>query len=175
MKSFFSVFIYIIALSFAFLFIYPNFSVREYYLAVKPSFGSLSQNERDFILNNFLSKWNKDYNKDGDWDITPSPKNLKKEDKFFILKGRFITSSTINQITQENPDLILESGNYLKPSWVEEKFLNGKITGINFGLDLQGGMRVVLKGDFDTYKKKLLEVYSNEIKEIRTENRKSKR
>ena len=146
MKSLFSFFIYIVALFFAFLFIYPNFSVREHYLAVQPSFENLPQNERDLILENFLSKWNKDYNKDGEWELIPSPKNLQKKDKFFVLKGRFVTSSTINQITQENSKLILESGNYLKPTWMEEKFLNGKIIGIKFGLDLQGGMRVVFEG-----------------------------
>ena len=166
MKSLFYFFIYAVILFFAFLFIYPNFAIRKYQVAVKTSLWEISEVDRNKILDDFLDKWNNDYNLDNGWSIKPSPKELTKNDSFFLLEGRFITSSVINQISQENPDLVLESKNHLLPTWVEKSLLGGKIIGIKFGLDLQGGMKVVLKSDFDSYKEKLLDIYSSEIKDL---------
>ncbi|MFB5649968.1 protein translocase subunit SecD [Leptospira wolffii] len=144
--------------------LYPNFAVRELELAVKKEIKEIPEEARKKALENFAERWKKDYNPKGDWTIEPSPDTLPEGD-FYLVKGRFITSAKINQISQENEDLILEPKNKLRLTWVEDTLLGGHQLTIKLGLDLQGGMRVVLKGDFEDYTSKLKDSYTKEIEE----------
>lgn len=143
--------------------LYPNFATRELELAIKKEFVSLPPEQKKAILSRFEERWNREY-KQSDWTITPSPTAFQEE-PYFLVKGRFVTSAKINQISQENPELILEAKNKLRPTIVEEWITKGRPLTIKLGLDLQGGMRVAMKGDFEDYASKLRESY---IKEIET-------
>ncbi|NCN08791.1 MAG: protein translocase subunit SecD [Leptospira sp.] len=165
MKSSRASIIPILAVLASILILYPSFGERELELAIRPEFKELSQESKDSILQSFEEKWKKDYNSDGDWAIKPSPSEFKSE-PFFLITGRFITSAKINQISQENPELVWEPKNRLVPTQIEELIKGGKPLAIKFGLDLQGGMRVVLKGDFETYVSKLRDIYSQEFSEL---------
>lgn len=165
MKSPQSSLIPIFAIVAAIIVLYPSFGKRELKLAVRPEFKELAADKKTEILQTFASKWKKEYDPEEDWTISPSPLDYAGED-FFTVEGRFITSAKINQISQENSSLIWEVKNQLVPNVIEELLRGGKPLVIKFGLDLQGGMRVVLKGDFESYVSKLRDIYSKEITEL---------
>lgn len=145
--------------------LYPNFAERELELAVRKEFKQLPEETRKDLLSSFAERWKTDYNPKGDWQIEPDPGVFPEQD-YYLVKGRFITSAKINQLSQENQELILEPKNKLRPTWVEEYIFGGRPLAIRLGLDLQGGMRVVLKGDFDDYTSKLKDSYTKEIEEL---------
>jgi preprotein translocase subunit SecD len=148
--------------------LYPNFAVRELQLVVNPEVTKAPKEEQDKLLKNFLDKWKLEYNVSGNYTIAPDPEKGLPEGNKFIIFGRFITSAKINQISQENIQLFIEFQNKLKPTWVENLLKGGKAMTIKLGLDLQGGMRVVLKGDFESYTNKLKDIYSKEISDLNT-------
>jgi preprotein translocase subunit SecD len=150
----------------AIVLLYPNFAVRQLELVIHPDYKSLSQDESEKILKNFIHKWETDYNSDGKYTITPDPEKGIPENNKFTVTGRFITSAKINQISQENIKLFFETKNILIPTDVENLLKKGKSMTIKLGLDLQGGMRVVLKGDFENYIVKLKSLYSKEISDL---------
>ncbi|MBE7411267.1 MAG: protein translocase subunit SecD [Leptospiraceae bacterium] len=149
--------------------LYPNFAERELELFINPEFHSLSKETKEKYLQNFGEKWKKDYNNNGSLSISVEPtlQNLPSNN-LIIVRGRFITSAKINQISQENSKLFLESKNRLRPTEIENFLRGGKLMTIKLGLDLQGGMRVVMKGDFESYAEKLRDIYSKEISELET-------
>ncbi|MCL1911556.1 MAG: protein translocase subunit SecD [Leptospirales bacterium] len=79
----------------------------------------------------------------------------KDEGSQLIVAGRAITDAVKNEIKgmQGVDDAVI-----LK-HWVEEKFLSKKI---NFGLDLQGGVHLVLQANYS----KIIQKYSDDIKSI---------
>lgn len=165
MKSSRTTILPVIAIIAALIILYPTFGERELQLAIKPEFKQLPIETKDAALKSFAEKWKSEYDVEGEWSISPKPTDWKTED-FFLVKGRFITSAKINQISQENPELIWEPKNHLVPTLIEEWIKGGKPLTIKFGLDLQGGMRVVLKGDFETYISKLRDIYAQELSEL---------
>ncbi len=165
MKSPKSFLIPILTLAFAVMILYPSLAERELHLAVRPEFREIEKEGREKLLQKFADHWYKEYNVAGNWSIDPLPENYRNEE-YFIVRGRFITSARINQISQENSELIWEAKNTIVPTWIEKTLKGGKPLGIRLGLDLQGGMRVVLKGDFDAYVQKLRDLYSKEIAEL---------
>lgn len=164
MKSATWIFLPLLIILAATVILYPNFATRELELAVRKEFISISPEQKKAILSRFEERWNREY-KQSDWVISPSPSELKDE-SFLLVKGRFITSAKINQISQENPELILEAKNKLRPTLVEEWITKGRPLTIKLGLDLQGGMRVAMKGDFEDYASKLRESYIKEIENL---------
>ncbi|MCB1172925.1 MAG: protein translocase subunit SecD [Leptospiraceae bacterium] len=74
-----------------------------------------------------------------------------------ILKGRFLTTARINNLTQAFPELVNDTYTHLAPHPIEKAlgFLQAKKDSKNLkvklGLDLQGGMRAVFQADFDGY------------------------
>lgn len=146
--------------------LYPNFAERELELAVNPEMNTIQDSERSTIMNEFQDRWTKIYSSDSRYTIQPDPSKGIPSDLKFVVKGRFITSAKINQICQENQKLFVESKSTIKPTSVEKLIKGGKSLTIKLGLDLQGGMRVVLKGDFDAYTTKLKEMYSKEIADL---------
>ncbi|WCL48390.1 protein translocase subunit SecD [Leptospira sp. GIMC2001] len=155
----------VLAVVAAILVLYPSFGERELELAVRPEFKEQTQEQQIRILSEFEDRWFKDYDPEKEWTISPKPTEYKGEE-IFKVSGRFITSAKINQISQENSELIWESKNHLVPTLIENWIKSGKPLAIKFGLDLQGGMRVVLKGDFDIYVSKLRDIYSKEISDL---------
>ena len=146
--------------------LYPNFAVRELELVINPETKTIPKEEVDKLLTNFHNKWKNDYNLDQKYTINPDPSLGLPQTEKFIITGRFITAAQINQISQENIHLFLESKNALVPTEIEKLLKKGKSMTIKLGLDLQGGMRVVLKGDFDNYIIKLKGLYSKEISDL---------
>ncbi|PJZ23943.1 protein translocase subunit SecD [Leptospira hartskeerlii] len=165
MKSVQWIFVPILVVASSLTLLYPNFAERELELAVRKEFKQLPEETRKDLLNSFAERWKTDYNPKSDWQIEPDP-NIFPEQDYYLVKGRFITSAKINQLSQENQELILEPKNKLRPTWVEEYIFGGRPLAIRLGLDLQGGMRVVLKGDFDDYTSKLKDSYTKEIEEL---------
>ncbi|MCB1190724.1 MAG: protein translocase subunit SecD [Leptospiraceae bacterium] len=161
------VFLPFVVLVLSIVVLYPNFVTRELELYIHPEFQKLPQEEQSKHLSNFQNRWKEEYNKDGSYTIFPdiSITNVPKE--FYLVKGRFITSAKINQISQENIRLFQESKNKIRPTKIENLIKGGKLLTVKLGLDLQGGMRVVLKGDFDGYVSKLKDIYSKEIAELK--------
>ncbi|MCB1140769.1 MAG: protein translocase subunit SecD [Leptospiraceae bacterium] len=148
--------------------LFPNFSERELHLVVNPNIEKLEKVDQDKLLQNFRERWEKEYNVSKDFSINPDPSLGIPSDRLFVVKGHYITSAQINQISQENIQLFLESKNKLVPTYVENLVRDGKSMAIKLGLDLQGGMRVVLKGDFENYSVKLRELYAKEIAQLET-------
>lgn len=155
----------LIILALAGVILYPNFAERQLQLVVDPDFASLSKEEQEKNLKKFSEKWSQDYNAKGAYRIEPDPSAGIPAGGKFIVTGRYITTAKINQISQENIQLFQESQNKFLPTIVERWF-NGKSLTIKLGLDLQGGMRVVLKGDFDSYVSKLKDLYAKEIADL---------
>ncbi|MCX7998271.1 MAG: protein translocase subunit SecD [Leptospiraceae bacterium] len=166
MKSKSWIFLPIFIIAVSLLLLYPNFVVRELELTVNPEVTKLAKEEQEKLLQNFQKRWKEEYNSSGTYTISPEPTALPENGKF-IVTGRFITSAKINQISQENIQLFIESQNVLRPTWIESTLRKGKSMSIKLGLDLQGGMRVVLKGDFDSYVSKLKDMYSKEISDLK--------
>ncbi|MGJ4746745.1 protein translocase subunit SecD [Leptospira sp. SA-E8] len=165
MKSVQWIFVPILVVASSLTLLYPNFAERELELAVRKEFKQLPEETRKELLSNFAERWKTDYNPKSDWQIEPDPSVFPEQD-YYLVKGRFITSAKINQLSQENQELILEPKNKLRPTLVEEYIFGGRPLAIRLGLDLQGGMRVVLKGDFDDYTSKLKDSYTKEIEEL---------
>ncbi len=157
--------LFIVAISLVLL--YPNFVIRELELTINPEVLKLPKEEQEKLLQNFQKRWKEEYNSNNSYSISPEPTAIPENGKFLII-GRFITSAKINQISQENIHLFLESQNTLRPTWIESTLRKGKSMSIKLGLDLQGGMRVVLKGDFESYISKLRDMYSKEISELKS-------
>ncbi|TGK10019.1 protein translocase subunit SecD [Leptospira fletcheri] len=145
--------------------LYPNFATRELELAIRKEFRDLPEEKKKAALESFSERWKKEYDPKGAWKIEPDPGILPDAD-YYLVTGRFITSAKINQLSQENQELILEPKNKLRPTWVEKYFFGERPLTIKLGLDLQGGMRVVLKGDFEDYASKLRDSYAKEIESL---------
>jgi len=73
---------------------------------------------------------------------------IEKKDKSITVSGSNLTDATMNEIAIMNG---VKDVSFLK-HWVEETFLAKKI---NLGLDLQGGMHLVLQANFESIQKKL--------------------
>ena len=90
-----------------------------------------------------------------------------------VLEDRFITSATINTLIQAFPNIIEEQNTILLPHFSERlvSSLLGhpKRLAIKLGLDLQGGMRVVLRADFETYTRRIEEKIAALSQEQQTE------
>ena len=83
--------------------------------------------------------------------------NIQKE-RIIVIKGRFIQAAFINEIGRlKNID---GQRSKLKPLWIEENF---KARPFKLGLDLQGGMNLLLEADFNKLIAQLKEQYSPEF------------
>ncbi|MDZ4726492.1 MAG: protein translocase subunit SecD [Leptospira sp.] len=163
MRSFSLLILPALILAVSFTILYPNFAERTLNLAVQNEVYNLDKENQDKLSKAFFDKWQKDYGLTSKWVIEPNSGLPPKESPFYKIKGRFITSAKINQMSQENQSLVWESKNKLEPTMIEEMIKGGKSLSIKLGLDLQGGMRVVLKGDFEDYTSKLRDIYAKEI------------
>ena len=126
LKSSTWIFFPFLILMIAIVLLYPNFAVRQLELVIHPDYKSLSQDESEKILKNFIHTWETDYNSDGKYTITPDPEKGIPENNKFTVTGRFITSAKINQISQENIKLFFETKNILIPTDVENLLKKGK-------------------------------------------------
>ncbi len=163
MRSFSLLLIPVFILATSFTILYPNFAERTLHLSVQSEVYNLDAETQSKLTRDFFERWQKDYGSTSQWTIQPNSGLPPKESPFYKINGRFITSAKINQMSQENQALVWESKNKLEPTMIEEMIKGGKSLSIKLGLDLQGGMRVVLKGDFDDYAKKLRDIYAKEI------------
>lgn len=82
---------------------------------------------------------------------------LKFDNKIIIISGRNLTDAVMNEIKVING---VADAKLLK-HWAETAFLAKKI---NLGLDLQGGMHLVLRANYDSIEKKLGRVLSDKDK-----------
>ena len=125
MKSSYWVFLPITILLLSLVILYPNFAVRELELHINPTVLSLNDAEKKALLDKFQEKWKSEYNTQNSLNVEPDPALGIPKDNYFIVTGRFITSAKINQISQENINLFIESKNTLRPTEVEKFLKNG--------------------------------------------------
>ena len=82
----------------------------------------------------------------------------QEKEKVIKIKGRFIQAAFINEMGRlEHVD---GQRSTLKPLWIEEKM---KARPFKLGLDLQGGMNLLLEADFEKLLSQLKEQYSPEF------------
>ncbi|MEM7181249.1 MAG: protein translocase subunit SecD [Spirochaetota bacterium] len=146
--------------------LYPNFAARELELVINPDAKALSPEEKSKTLNRFQQKWTNVYNKDKTLAIQPAIATSLPAEGKYLIKGKYLTSALMNRISQENNNLFLESKNNIKPLAIENFLRDGKSLAIKLGLDLQGGMRVVLKGNFSGYVSRLKQIYAKEMESL---------
>lgn len=166
MKSSWWILLPLFVLAISLTLLYPNFVERELELTINPEVQKLSLDEKQKLISRFQEKWKTDYNNNQHYTIDPDPSLGLPPQNFFLVRGSYITSAQINQISQENSQLFIESKNQLRPTWIEKTLRKGKSMTIKLGLDLQGGMRVVMKGDFENYIVRLKDLYSKEISDL---------
>ena len=102
------------------------------------------QEEIDVIEKNFKEELNR------------SLENFVPEE-YISISGRFIQSAFLNEINRLSN--VRGERTLIAPLWVEE---NLKSKPFKLGLDLQGGMNLVLQGDFEKLKEDLKREYSDE-------------
>lgn len=108
MKSSYWVFLPITILLLSLVILYPNFAVRELELHINPTVLSLNDAEKKlFWINSREMEIRIQHAKF--FKCRTDPALGIPKDNYFIVTGRFITSAKINQISQENINLFIES------------------------------------------------------------------
>ncbi len=173
------------------LLIWPNFSNRTLVVHLYPN---LQKTAVEQSLNKLKSYLNKNYPSQYKVElkekiikekiseveikkiIEEGKQTLKREkEKVILIKGRFMQAAFINEIGRlSNID---GQRSELKPLWIEKKI---KARPFKLGLDLQGGMNLLLEADFKEFTSQLKEQYSPEFifdlnEKISQENDKDKK
>ncbi|HRP69509.1 MAG TPA: hypothetical protein PLY93_08260 [Turneriella sp.] len=146
----------VIALSVAL--IWPNIGERT--IRLYPN-ETLSETKRDEVLNNVFKYVNEHYKGKYTPEIrTGKPIDNPKgvQEKYLSITGKFVQAAFLNELGRiEGVDA---SRMALEPMWVER---NLKAKPFKLGLDLQGGMNLVLEGDFEKVATRIKEVYPPEM------------
>lgn len=135
--------------------VYPNFAKREIEVYFLEELSYDEQKQRGEELKNYLEK-----NYPGRYQVNWQEKErFTGEGKEFLLiiEGSFIQTAFLNELArQKGVDV---SRLALKPLWVEKHL---KARPFKLGLDLQGGMNLVLEGDFQKLREELEKQYPPE-------------
>lgn len=125
----------------------------------KGSFQSQYKTVNDAQVQKWVEMVRQKYSREGDIvvereDVKGWPKN-----RHYVLRGRFISAAYLNKIIQANPDLteiIDKRRTRIRPHWMEESLGFGSI---RLGLDLQGGLAIQIRGDFEGYLEEKRKLY----------------
>ncbi len=129
-------------------FIWPNFANREVIVHFQES---LQPQEQAMAADALVAYVQQNY-KDR-FTVT-------HKDATVSVKGRFIQTAFLNDIGRQQG--VDPSKNSMQPLWVENAL---KVKPFKLGLDLQGGMNLVLESDFEKLKAKLEEQYPVSLRE----------
>lgn len=135
-------FITIFTIIIAIIYIWPNFAHRELQIFFAPS---LAAEQKEQVFESLKSRINDKYG--ADYLVKQA---TFAEETGLTLEGRFIQTALINEVGLF-PGIDSERTS-LKPLWMEESL---KARPFKLGLDLQGGMNLVLQADFEALKKQL--------------------
>ena len=161
-KSAFILILFVIILSV--LFIWPNIGTKTIKVYFLPNLSEKEIHESAEAIQNYLNKHYKDRftgvlteeptAKPDEKNANKMPDNETKS-YFYKISGNFVQAAFINELYRQpgvDPERI-----EVKKLWVEE-YLNAKP--FKLGLDLQGGMNLLMEADFAKLKKQLEEHYS---------------
>lgn len=141
----------VVVIVFSVLLVWPNIATREISVYFMPD---LTTEETNAAINNLKEYLKRNYGDRYRWEVA---KDKETSEKVVHIYGSFVQAAFLNEMGQRkgvDPERVL-----LKELWVEE---NLKAKPFKLGLDLQGGMNLILEGDFDKMKKTLQEKYPPE-------------
>lgn len=149
----------ILVVIFSVLLIWPNVSTREISVYFLPD---LAPEKIDESIKNLEDYLGRNYKDGYHWEVD---KDKESNEKVLRIYGSFIQAAFLNEMGQRkgvDPERV-----QMKELWVED---NLKAKPFKLGLDLQGGMNLILEGDFDKMKSTLEEKYPQEyIEKLKTE------
>ncbi len=183
----------IAVLSIASLFIWPNIAIRTLDVHFR---SSLSQSEQNKYINklfkyletNYAGRytWEKvEYKPTTEWadsDVNIEDiikKGISKQNQRIQngirVRGYFMQTTFVNTISQQ--DGVDSNTTQIQPTWIESRL---KAKPFKLGLDLQGGMNIILEADFNKLKEQLSIQYDEDYlhklqKEIDSEKDKTKK
>lgn len=147
-------FLIVIVVGFSVALIWPNIGERTIRLYANEALNEAKREEalqqvEKYIADHYTAKY-KTERKIG--KPIGNPKGA--EEKYLSITGKFVQAAFLNELgRREGVDA---SRIILEPMWIEE---NLKATPFTLGLDLQGGMNLVLEGDFQKVMEKIKEAY----------------
>ncbi len=137
-------FFIVVVVIFFTLLVWPNISQREVNVYFLPT---LTQEESQDASKNLQEYLQRNYSGRYTWE---AGNDQKTGEKMVRILGPFIQAAFLNEMGQRkgvDPERVL-----LQQLWVERTL---KAKPFKLGLDLQGGMNLVLEGDFETMKEAL--------------------
>jgi len=157
-RSSFFIILFVIVISF--LYIWPNIGTKTIEVHFLPNLTEEEVHKAADSLKNYLSHYYENRFEGVLVEVSTEKTNeqkSEKEKKTFIYKitGRFVQAAFINELYHQygvDPDRI-----EIKKLWVED---NLKAKPFKLGLDLQGGMNLLMEADFAKLKKQLEDRYS---------------
>lgn len=149
----------LISLVAAFMLVWPNIGVREVEVGFEPGLSEAGQEETIQRIDKHVK-----LHYPGRYSGEPAETvtNQGHVEKIYLITGSFVQTAFLNELSRiegVRSDMIR-----VRPMWVEE---NLKAKPFKLGLDLQGGMNLLLAGDFEKLKKQIEvrypEKYINEL------------
>ncbi len=160
-----------ISITIAFILVWPNLAVRTLNVYLDPDLSPVQSEE---TIQNVFTYLEKNYKDRYTWKVSEEIKKKPKseeeieqivsegsglveqsKERFINIYGRFIQTAFINEIGRlKGVDL---QRTKLSPIWSEQ---NLKAKPFKLGLDLQGGMNLLMEADFEKLKSQLKKQYS---------------
>lgn len=132
----------VITIGLALVYIWPNVATRELQIFYIPG---ISEEQSQQTFEGLKNRINQKYQ--GEYELS---KATIGEEQVISLTGRFIQTALINEVGLFRG--IDAERTSLKPLWMEESL---KARPFKLGLDLQGGMNLVLQADFEALRQQL--------------------
>ena len=139
------------SITLAILLVWPNIGERTIHVKFKESLSVEDQKLAAQELGKFLQNF---YSDKYSWEINDKPEIE------VIIKGSFVQTAFLNELGRQNG--VDSSRVTLEKMWVEENLMARPF---KLGLDLQGGMNLVLEADFDKLKTQLERQYPQAYRE----------
>lgn len=134
------------------LFVWPNFAKKTVQVYFQEGASLEVQKESAESLAAYLGK---NYPERYTWKV-----EQLKDEVILVLEGRFIQTAFLNELGHQNGVDPVRTKSL--PTWIEQRL---KAHPFKLGLDLQGGMNLVLQADFDKLREKLEEQYPQELRD----------
>ncbi|MDH4200579.1 MAG: protein translocase subunit SecD [Spirochaetia bacterium] len=162
-KSSFLIIFLVIAISV--LFIWPNIGKKTVDVHFQPGLSEEQIHKSAESLKDYLSRYYSGRYEGSLVETSAAPEDMSKElpqdlkskkekEYIFRVTGKFVQAAFINELYRQpgvDPERII-----VKKLWVED---NLKAKPFKLGLDLQGGMNLLMEADFDKLKRQLDERY----------------
>jgi len=136
---------------FAVILIWPNIGERFVHVYTLPHLTETQKQESFTAIENFI---NKNYKDRYFYSKKVESNKLNKNETYYLIRGNFIQAAFLNELSRL-PHIDGERITVEK-MWVEKKL---KAKPFKLGLDLQGGMNLLLEADFEEIKKQVEKKY----------------